>query len=164
MSCAGMPKSAARWTILFATAKRTSGSSEMPVSSLEMATTGTLYFFTSGSTRSSRSSSPVTEFSERAALAGLEPGLQRAGDRAVDAERRVHQRLDPGDELGHQHRLDEVVVGVARIVGHLVLEDRAGIDVEHHGAAGDLVERVGLDGGEVADLELGGERLAARWG
>ena len=50
ISCAGMPKSAARSTIFLATAKRTSGSSEMPVSSFEIATTGTLYFFTSGRT------------------------------------------------------------------------------------------------------------------
>ena len=35
----------------------------MPVSSLEIAITAQSYFFTSGSTRSSRSSSPVTEFS-----------------------------------------------------------------------------------------------------
>ena len=63
MSWAGMPKSAARSTIFLATAKRISGSIEMPVSSLEMATTGTLYFLTSGRTSSSRSSSPVTEFS-----------------------------------------------------------------------------------------------------
>ena len=35
----------------------------MPVSSFEIATTGTLYFLTSGRTSSSRSSSPVTEFS-----------------------------------------------------------------------------------------------------
>ena len=33
----------------------------MPVSSLEIATTAASYFFTSGSTASSRSSSPVTE-------------------------------------------------------------------------------------------------------
>ncbi len=34
----------------------------MPVSSLEIATTAAPYFFTSGSTDSRRSSSPVTEF------------------------------------------------------------------------------------------------------
>ncbi len=38
-SSRGMPWSAARSTIFFATAKRTSGSSEMPVSSLLIATT-----------------------------------------------------------------------------------------------------------------------------
>ena len=61
MSCAGMPKSAARSTIFLATAKRTSGSSEIPVSSFEIATTGTLYFLTNGRTASRLSSSPVTE-------------------------------------------------------------------------------------------------------
>ena len=45
----GMPKSAALWTIFFATSKRTFGSSDIPVSSLEIATTGTLNFFTRGS-------------------------------------------------------------------------------------------------------------------
>ena len=60
MSSRGMPWSAARSTIRFATANRTSGSMEMPVSSLLMATTAQPYFFTSGRTRSSRSSSPVT--------------------------------------------------------------------------------------------------------
>ena len=73
MSCAGMPKSAARSTIFLATAKRTSGSSEMPVSSFEMATTGTLYFLTSGRTSSMRSSSPVTEFSSGRPSAAASP-------------------------------------------------------------------------------------------
>ena len=58
----GIPWSSARSTIRFATSKRTSGSSEIPVSSLEMATTAAPCFFTSGRTVSSRSSSPVTEF------------------------------------------------------------------------------------------------------
>jgi hypothetical protein len=61
MSLFGMPWSAARLTILRATSKRTSGSSEMPVSSLVMATTAAPYRATSGSTDSRRSSSPVTE-------------------------------------------------------------------------------------------------------
>ncbi len=60
-SAVGMPWSAARCTIFSATAKRTSGSSEMPVSSFEIATTAAPYFLTSGSTVSRRSSSPVTE-------------------------------------------------------------------------------------------------------
>src|SRR5262245_9101019 len=60
-SLAGMPWSAARSTIFFATAKRTSGSSEIPVSSFEIATTAAPYFRISGSTASRRSSSPVTE-------------------------------------------------------------------------------------------------------
>ena len=57
----GIPWSAARSTIFLATAKRTSGSSEMPVSSLEMATTAAPVRATSGRTLSSTSSSPVTE-------------------------------------------------------------------------------------------------------
>ena len=62
ISLAGIPKSEARSTIFLATAKRISGSSEIPVSSLLIATTGTLYFATKGNTNSNRSSSPVTEF------------------------------------------------------------------------------------------------------
>ena len=68
-SWAGMPKSAQRSTIFLATAKRTSGSIEMPVSSLEIATTGTLYFLISGRMASSFSSSPVTEFTSGRPLA-----------------------------------------------------------------------------------------------
>ena len=61
-SAAAIPWSAARSTIRFATANRTSGSSLIPVSSFEIATTAAPCFATSGSTCSSRSSSPVTEF------------------------------------------------------------------------------------------------------
>ena len=61
MSEAGMPWSAARSTIRFATANRTSGSMLMPVSSLLIATTAAPYLRMSGRTRSRRSSSPVTE-------------------------------------------------------------------------------------------------------
>ena len=61
MSAAAMPWSAALFTIRCATEKRTSGSSLMPVSSLEMATTAAPYLATRGSTRSITSSSPVTE-------------------------------------------------------------------------------------------------------
>ena len=46
---------------LWATRKRTSGSSEIPVSSFEIATTAAPYLATRGSTRSICSSSPVTE-------------------------------------------------------------------------------------------------------
>ena len=61
MSEAGIPWSAARSTIRLATANRTSGSMLIPVSSLLIATTAAPYLRTSGRTRSSRSSSPVTE-------------------------------------------------------------------------------------------------------
>ena len=79
MSCAGMPKSAARSTIFLATANLTSGSSEMPVSSLEIATTGTLYFLTSGNTSSSLSSSPVTELSSGRPSAAARPFSKAPG-------------------------------------------------------------------------------------
>jgi len=79
MSWAGIPKSAARSTILFATAKRTSGSSEIPVSSFEIATTGTLYFFTRGRTVSSRSSSPVTELTSGRPSAVASPASRAPG-------------------------------------------------------------------------------------
>ena len=75
MSCGLMPKSAARSTIFLATAKRTSGSSEMPVSSFEMATTATLYLATSGRIASSFSSSPVTELTSGRPLAVSRPIL-----------------------------------------------------------------------------------------
>ena len=82
MSSRGMPWSRARSTIRFATANRTSGSSQMPVSSLLIATTAAPYFLTSGRTRSSRSSSPVTRVDERLALVDGEAGLERLDDRA----------------------------------------------------------------------------------
>ena len=61
MSEAGIPWSAALSTIRFATSNLTLGSSEIPVSSLEIATTAAPYFLTNGNTCSRRSSSPVTE-------------------------------------------------------------------------------------------------------
>ena len=79
MSWVGMPKSAARSTIFLATENRTSGSSEIPVSSLEIATTGTLYFLTSGKTNSSRSSSPVTEFNRGRPSAAARPFSKAPG-------------------------------------------------------------------------------------
>ena len=81
-----MPKSAALWTIFFATANRTSGSGEIPVSSLEIATTGTLYFFTNGKIRSSRSSSPVTEFSS-----GRPSHIDRPASSAAGTELSMHK-------------------------------------------------------------------------
>ena len=48
-------------TIFLATSNRTLGSSDIPVSSLEIATTAASYFATRGRTNSKRSSSPVTE-------------------------------------------------------------------------------------------------------
>ena len=60
-SLALIPKSWARSTIFFATLNRSSGSSDIPVSSFEIATTAASYFFIKGRTASSLSSSPVTE-------------------------------------------------------------------------------------------------------
>ena len=79
MSCAGIPKSAARSTIFLATANLTSGSSEIPVSSFEIATTGTLYFLTNGNTKSSLSSSPVTELSRGRPSAAARPFSKAPG-------------------------------------------------------------------------------------
>jgi hypothetical protein len=58
----GMPWSAARSTIFLAILKRSCGSLLIPVSSLAMPMTAAPYFFTRGRSRSSTSSSPVTEF------------------------------------------------------------------------------------------------------
>ena len=104
MSDAGMPWSAARSTIRFATANRTSGSSLMPVSSLLMATTAAPYFLTSGRTRSSRSSSPVTELTSGLPDVGRQPGLERLDDRRVDRQREVGQRLDEPDRVREDRR------------------------------------------------------------
>ena len=49
------------------------------MSSLEMATTGTLYFFTSGSTSSRRSSSPVTELTSGRPCAVSRPACSAPG-------------------------------------------------------------------------------------
>ena len=88
------------------------------MSSLEMATTGTLYFFTSGSTSSSRSSSPVTEFSSGRPVRGLEAGLERAGDAELSMRKRhVDEALHQLDHLPHQRRLGLVRVGVG-VVDH----------------------------------------------
>jgi hypothetical protein len=57
-----IPILSARSTIFLAMPNRTAGSSEMPVSSLEIPITAAPCCATRGSTASSRSSSPVTEF------------------------------------------------------------------------------------------------------
>ena len=51
----------------------------MPVSSFDIATTGTLYFLTSGRTNSKRSSSPVTEFNNGRPCAASSPASNAAG-------------------------------------------------------------------------------------
>ena len=85
---------------------------------------------------------------ERLALVRGEPGLERLDHRRVDAERDVGQPLHERDRLRHQ--LD------------LVGERVADVHVEHVGAALDLLRDVDLELREVARLELGLERLAAR--
>ena len=90
MSDAGMPWSAARSTIRFATANRTSGSSLMPVSSLLIATTAAPYFFTSGRTRSRRSSSPVTELTSGLPTYAASPASSASTiDESIDSGRSV---------------------------------------------------------------------------
>ena len=72
---------------------------QMPVSSLEMATTGTLYLATSGRMASSRSSSPVTELTSGRPLTVSSPTFSAAGTeesmQSGNVDRRLHdlQRL-----------------------------------------------------------------------
>ena len=112
-----------------------------------IATTAAPYLRTSGRTRSRRSSSPVTELTQRLALVDGEPGLERLDDRRIDRQRQVGQGLDELDRLGQDRRL--------------VGQRDAGVDVEHVGAGLDLGEGVALDAAEVAGLHLLGEELAA---
>jgi len=84
---------------------------------------------------------------ERLALVGAETGLERLDHRRVDAERHVRQALHERDCLPHQ--LD------------LVRQWVADVDVEHVGAAGELLRDVEFDAREVALLQLGLELLAA---
>ena len=147
MSLRGMPWSAARSTIFFATAKRTSGSSEMPVSSLEMATTAAPYFFTSGSTDSRRSSSPVTELTSAFPLYTASPAASAAT---------IDESIDSGTSV-----IDcTSVTACARIAG-LVGERDSRVDVEHVRAGFHLRERVRGHASEIAGRHLGGENLAA---
>ena len=106
----------------------------MPVSSLEMAITAASYFLTSGSTRSSRSSSPVTELTSGLPLIDREARFERLDDRGVDRQRHVDRLLHQLDAFGED----------ARLVG----ERDAGVDVEHLRARLDLRHRVGDDAAE----------------
>ena len=85
---------------------------------------------------------------ERLALVGAEPRLERLDHRRVDAQRDVGEPLHERDRTAHQL--------------HLVGERVADVDVEHVGAAGDLLRDVGLDAREVAVLQLRLELLASR--
>ena len=79
ISFGGIPKSEALSTIFFATLNLISGSSDIPVSSLDIATTGTLYFFTRGKILSNLSSSPVTEFNKGLPFAVFKPSSRAPG-------------------------------------------------------------------------------------
>ena len=150
-SCAGMPKSAQRSTIFLATAKRTSGSMEMPVSSFEIATTGTLYFLTSGRIASSFSSSPVTEFTSGRPFATFS-----AASMAADTELSI--------DSGRSTRLCTISNVWTSSAGlGLVRIDRghAGVHVEHGRAARRLFQRVLDDGLEIASDHLRGQLFAA---
>ena len=75
---------------------------------------------------------------QRSALADFETRLQRAGDGTVYADRYIDGFLNQINKLAHEWRFDKIVVSVAHILGHLVLKDRAGIDIQHIGASGNL--------------------------
>ena len=102
---------------------------------------------TIGRIASSRSSSPVTELTSALPSYAARPGLERLDHRGVDAERQVAEALHERDRAAHQPDL----------VGERV----ADVDVEHVGAARDLLRDVRLDLREVAGLELRLEGLAA---
>ena len=84
---------------------------------------------------------------ERLALVHLETGLERLDDRRVDADRQVGVLLHEPDRTPEQ-------------VG-LVGQRDAHVDVEHVGAARDLILDVRDDLGQVACSQRLGERLAA---
>ena len=86
---ARMPKSAARSTIFLATAKRTSGSSEMPVSSLEMAIDGGVVFLHQRQHALQPLLLAGDGIDQRLALVDREPRLQRRDDGGVDRQRHV---------------------------------------------------------------------------
>ena len=149
-SSRGMPWSAARSTIRLATAKRTSGSSEMPVSSLEMATTAAPYLPDQRQDPLEALLLAGHRVHERLALVDARPGLERLHDRRVDRERQVDERLDEPDRVGQDRRL--------------VGERDARVDVEHVGAGLDLGERVALDAAEVAVAASPRPGACGRWG
>ena len=116
------------------------------VSSFEIATTAAPYFLTSGSTDSSRSSSPVTEFTR---------GLPWYTARPAASAATIDESIDSGTSV-----IDCTSWIGAREDRRLVGERNAGVDVEHVRAGGDLRQRVGLDAAEVARRHLRGEQLA----
>ena len=143
-----MPWSAARSTMRFATANRTSGS---------IADAGVVV--ADRDDRRAVLADQRQDALEALLLAGhgvdqrladvdREPGLERLDDRGVDRQRHVDQRLDQPD------------ASAARIAGSSAQRD-PGVDVEHVGAGLDLGQGVALDAAEVAGLHLLGQELAA---
>ena len=114
----------------------------MPVSSLEMATTGTLYLATSGRMASSFSSSPVTELTSGRPLAVSSPTFSAAG-----TEESMQSGMSTSDCTISSVWLQQRRLGLVGI-------DRrhAGIDVEDMGAGRDLGQRVLDDRLEIAGL------------
>ena len=141
-----MPWSLARSTIFLATANRTSGSSEMPVSSFEIAMTAAPYFLTSGSTDSRRSSSPVTELTSALPLYTARPASSAAT---------IDESIDSGTSV-----IDCTSWTGAREDRRFVGERYAGVDVEHVRAGLDLRARIGFDAAEVAGRHFRGQNLA----
>ena len=95
----------ARSTIFFATAKRTSGSSEMPVSSLEMATTAALVLLDQRQDGLEPLLLAGDRVDQRPALGDLEPGL-RARRRPRSRSRAAGpQALHDLDRLDEERRL-----------------------------------------------------------
>ena len=110
----------------FATANRTSGSSEMPVSSLRDRDDGR-------AVPADQRQDPLQALvlaghgvHQRLALVDGEAGLERLDDRRVDRQGQVRQRLDQLDGAGQDRRL--------------VGQRDPGVDVEHVGAGLDLGE------------------------
>ena len=100
-----MPWSAARSTIRFATANRTSGSSLMPVSSLLIATTAAPYLLDERQDALEALLLAGHRVDQRLALVDGEAGLERLDDRGVDRQRQVGQRLHELDRLREDRRL-----------------------------------------------------------
>ena len=124
---------------------------EMPVSSLEMATTGTLYFLTSGRIASSFSSSPVTELTSGRPLATFSAAFDRRRHRAIDHSGRSTRSCTISSVCAS--RRGSVALGSTAVTPALTSSMVA--------PAGGLLQRVGLDGLEIAGDHLGGELLAA---
>ena len=148
----GMPKSAARSTIFLATSKRTSGSSEMPVSSLEMATTGNIVFLDQRQDGLELLFLAGDRIDQRPALGDLaaRPRWQRSPRSRWTAARRPV----PG-------RASIVWTSSGGSVAFGIDRGDAGVDVEHRRTGGDLLERILAHRVEIALDHLGGQFLAA---